>query len=242
MKLAAGEGADQFIELRFKPSAWERQGLPEQGCRVRSETFERIVAQGGQYEIDDLIYELMAWLDVTGDPQPALLTLRQMLDRHYPDDGRLTARCRFLDEFGVDRIFHVGPIDRAASLVSWQRKNWVIALAQPSSEEGRMIVGAPAPISLNVAQRIMSLSMLRFMDEPFDSFEGAQTTSRSTASYYSWEAGAVTTINWEYGLGLRLAGGNLAFCSDEVALPPSDGWLAPNQLVQMVAIAAGYLH
>ncbi len=241
MRLPEGEEAGRFTEFRFKAGAWERHGVPEQGCRVRPETLDRILSQGGHCEVDELIYELMAWLDVTDDPEPALRTLRQMLDRHYPDDGRITARCRFLDEFGVDRVFHVGPVDRATNIVSWQRKEWVIAIAQPAEEQGRMIVGAPAPISLEVAQRILSLSTLRFMDEPFNSFEGAQTTSRSTGSYYSWEAGSVTTISWEYGLGLTLENGALKFCSDQVALPPSEGWIAPNQLVQMVAIAAGYL-
>ncbi len=242
MKLPLGAGAEQFMELRLKPGAWERSGIPEEGCRVRQETFDRILSQGGQYEGDDLIYELMAWLDVTDDPEPALLTLRQMLDRHYPSDGRSSARCRFLDEFGVDRIFHVGDVDTAGRLVSWQRKSWVIALAQPASEEGRIVVAAPAPISLGVAQRILALSMLRFMDEPFDSFIGAQTTSRSTGSYYSWEAGEVTPISWEHGLGMTEDEGRLRFQTDQVEPLPEAGWLAPNQLVQMVAIAANYLH
>jgi hypothetical protein len=192
--------------------------------------------------VDDLIYGLMDWLDVTDDPEPALATLRLILDRHFPPDGRLSARCRFLDEIGVDRILHVGPIDSDEDVVAWQRRSWIIALAQPSQEEeGRMVVGAPAPISLNVAQRILSLGMTSFMMEPFDSYIGAQTMSRSTSAVYAWEAGEVTTCHWEYGLGNRVEGDHIVDCSDEVDSLPSDGWLAANQLAMQVANAAGYL-
>lgn len=47
------------------------------------------------------------------------------------------------------------------------------------------MVGAPAPISLSVAQSIHGHSIMNFMLEPFDSFEEARASSRKTGSYYS---------------------------------------------------------
>ncbi len=242
MKLPPGRDLGEFMELKFKPGSWEKNGIPSEGCRVRTATFERLMDQGGSYEIDDLIYGLMDWLDVAEDPRPALKTLRMILDRHFPPDGRTSARCRFQDEQGIDRIFRVGPVDPSADVVAWQRRSWVIALAGPDEEEpGRIVVAAPGPISLSVAQRILALGLTCFMMEPFNSYIGAQTMSRSTAAVYAWKAGEATTCHWEYGLGKRVDGREIVDCSGELDDLPKDGWLAPNQLAMMVAIAAGYL-
>ncbi len=108
-------------------------------------------------DLGHLILGLMDWLDVTEDPDPALRTLQQMLDRHYPADGRTCGRCHFLDEHGVDRVFHAGSIELDLPLVAWQRRDWIIAVAQPSTEVGRLVVGAPQPISLSTALRILSV-------------------------------------------------------------------------------------
>lgn len=232
--IPAGEDISEFVELKFKPGTWEKAGIPEQGCRIRQSTLEKLLQQKGSYETDDLILGLMDWLDVTDEPAPALETLTNLLDRHYPPDGRVTARCRFLDEFGVDRIFHAGSVDLEQPLVAWQRREWIIAAAQPAEEAGRMIVGAPRPISLDTALRILSVSMLNYMEEPFDSYVGAYTTSGSTAVFYHWEAGRVTPTRWDDGLddAARASFGGPDWNSS---------WLPPNQLAMQVAIAAGYL-
>jgi hypothetical protein len=239
MKLPSGSDIDKFMELRFKPGSWEQNGIPSEGCRVRPEIFERILSAGGNYDIDDLIHGLMDWLDVTDDPEPASQMLRMMLDYHYPPDGRATGKCRFQDENGVDQIFHVGSIDTASHVVSWQRREWVIALAQPL-EEGRMVVGAPGPVSLSVAQSILGHSFLNFMNEPYDSFEGVRATSRRTGSYYSWETGSATPIDWEYGFGRTMRDGQLTGGGYE--LPRADTWLSSNQFAVMVAIGGGYMN
>ena len=70
MRLPPGADIDKFMELRFRPGSWEQNGVPSEGCRVRTETFERILSAGGNYGIDDLICGLMDWLDVTDDPEP----------------------------------------------------------------------------------------------------------------------------------------------------------------------------
>jgi hypothetical protein len=129
-------------------------------------------------------------------------------------------------------VFHVGPIDVHQPLVAWQRRDWIIALAQPSEESGRMVVGAPQPITLNTALRILSQSMLSYMGEPFDSFVGAHTSGGSTAVFYLWDAGEVTPIRWDDGLDVQKR------ASVEACGPT---WLPPNQLAMQVAIAAGYL-
>jgi hypothetical protein len=230
----------EFIELRFKSGSWEKRGIPETGCRVRAEAFECFLSRRGEDEIQFLIYGLMDWLDVTDDPAPALTTLRQLLDRHYPPDGCGEARCYLEDEKGVSRIFHVGKVDVTGDLVAWQRRSWILALAQRAREVGRIVVSAPSPISVNVAQRILSLGLTSFMSEPFDSYAGALSCSRSTANVYSWEAGEATTCHWEYGLGKRLSSGHFVDCSDEVEPLPEEGWLSSNQLAVQVAIAGGY--
>lgn len=227
--LPTGKDIDDFAELRFKPGTWKKKGIPEEGCRVRLAAFERIVEQQGMCGIDDLILGLMDWLDVTGEPDLALTTLRQLLDRHYPPDGQTMGRCHFVDEEGVESIFHVGAIDLAAPQVAWQRRDWIIAAAQPCAEPGRMLVGAPGPISSNTALRILALSTTSYMGEPFDSWIGALTSCERTAVFYLWEAGNVTPIRWDDGL-------------DQSALAslPHSEWLSPNQLAIQVAIAGGY--
>jgi hypothetical protein len=105
-----------------------------------------------------------------------------------------------------------------------------------------MVVGAPAPISLSVAQAILSLSMLNYMYEPFDSFQGARTTSASTASYYSWDAGSSTAVAWNHGLGSKVVNGVETQHPEDVTILSGSGgaWIPATQLAQMVALAAGY--
>ena len=241
MILPLADKAAEFMELRFKSGMWESHGVPEAGCRLRTEAMERIIASGGTYQIEQLIHGLMDWLDVTDDPEPALGTLQQMLDRHYPDDGRGHARCHFAPEEGGEYIFNVArKIACDRPLVTWQRRQWIIALGAASNEPTRMIVGAPAPISLQVAQSILGHSLTSFMLEPFDSYEGARATSRKTGSYYGWAAGQATLIDWDHGLGLTMRDGELAE-DEELVRPPNGGWLPPSQLAIQVAIAGGYL-
>ena len=241
MTLPLLEEADEFIELAFKAGTWDSRGVAETGCRMRSSAMERIIADGGSYQVEQLIHGLMDWLDVTDDPEPALQTLRQMLDRHYPDDGRSQARCRFAPEDGGDFIFDVArQMDCDAPIVAWQRRQWVVAVASAGAEDGRMLVGAPAPISLAVARSIHGHALVSFMLEPFDSLEAARATSGKTGSYYSWEAGQATLVDWQHGLGKTMRD-NALIVSEALAGPPEGGWLAPNHLAIQVAIAEGYV-
>jgi hypothetical protein len=226
----------------MKPGSWEKHGIPEHGCRVRTAAFEDMIARGGTYDADELIRGLMDWLDVTDAPAPAVDTLRMMIDRHYPPDGRKQATCRFVDENGVDRSFIVGGVDPALELVTWQRDNLVFALGQASaSERGRIVVAAPLPLPLSAALRILGIGMERFMDAPFDSFAGAVTMSGSTGNFYAWERGELTTSHWPHGLGRRVEKGCVVDCSDELHPLPTGSWLPPCQVAMLVAIAAGYL-
>ncbi len=231
--LPAAKDVDAFIELRFKPGSWKASGIPEVGCRVRISTLDRLLQQQGASYINELILGLMDWLDVTDQPAPALLTLRRLLNRHHPEDGYQTGRCCFRDEYGVDRTFHVGPIELSLPLVTWQRRDWIVAAAQPSAEAGRIVVGAPQPISLKTALHILSVAHLNDMGEPFDSFVGAQTSCGRTGTFYSWEVGEVTPIRWDAGLD-EDASASLKRGRPEAV------WLPPNQLALQVAIAAGY--
>ncbi|NTZ43209.1 hypothetical protein G7A66_08920 [Altererythrobacter sp. SALINAS58] len=231
----------EFMELRMKPGTWQAHGIPEKGCWIRRSRLEEMLAGGGEYDADELIYSLMDWLDVTDDPLPALATLSRLLDRHYPPDGRTHATCHFADETGGDRRFLIGAVDKASALVTWQRDNLIFALGQASSaERGRIVIAAPRPLPLNAAQRILGLGMQNFMMEPFDSFQGAITLSGATGNFYAAENGEVTTCYWPHGLGIREQNGQAVDCLHELHPLPSAGWLAPNQIAMLVGIAAGY--
>ena len=233
MKVPAACDIGAFVDLKFKAGSWEKSGLPEEGCRMRHAALEQLLAHKGAYGPDDLIRGLMDWLDVTDEPLPALTTLRMLLDRHYPADHRSSGRCCFVDEQGMERMFHVGTVDWRQPLIAWQRREWIIAAGQPSTAQGRIIIGAPGPLSLKTAQKILSISMLGYMGEPFDSFEGGLTAASGTGVFYLWERGEVTPTRWDHGL-------------DEQALKSlhSPGttlsWLPSNQLAMQVAIAANY--
>lgn len=243
LKLRRVAGADEFIELSMKPGSWERNGIPEHGCWMRKSSFEEIIASGGQYDADDIIRGLMDWLDVTDDPLPAIATLRKMLDRHYPADDRTSATCHFADENGVDRRFMVGPIDLEAELVTWQRDSFIFALGQPSTDEpGRIVIGAPYPLPLDAALKVLGLAMVSFMEAPFDSFAGAIRLAGSTGNFYALDRGELTTHHWPHGLGRRERERQIFDCSDELyPLPTPDEWLAPRQVAMLVGVASGYL-
>lgn len=236
MILTLGRGADEFMELHFKSGSWEKSGIPERGVRVRTSWFEKVLDQGGHYHADDFIYGLMDWLDVTDDPELALETLSAMLDRHYPPDGRTSARVKFADVDGCVSTFHAGEIDYSKELVAWHRSEWVIAVAQPSEEAGRMVVGASAPISLTVAQRILFLSAMYLEGQPFDSFNGAILM----AGRASAQDGETHARAWRDGLGWVVENEERTQAAD-VHYPDSNIWLPVRQLAMQVAIAAGYV-
>jgi hypothetical protein len=241
LRLQPGREAGEFIELALKPGSWERHGIPEQGCWIRSSSFAKALSKGGASDADDLIHGLMDWLDVTDDPLPAIATLRQLLDRHYPPDGRCSATCHFADETGGDRRLLVGEIAKGAELVSWQRDGLAFALGQAStSEPGRIVIAAPFPLPLSAALRILALAKQTDMEAPFDSFHGGVTMSGATTNFYAWERGELTTCHWPHGLGMRKRGDQILDCSHELYPLPEAGWLAPNQIAMLVAIAAGY--
>lgn len=241
MKLRAGNQLAEFAELRMKPGIWATHGIPERGCWIRANALEEMLAAGGGYDADELIYGLMDWLDVTDDPLPAFATLGKLLDRHYPPDGRTHATCHFADEAGVDRRFLIGAVETGSALVTWQRDNLIFALGQASTAEpGRIVIAAPRPLPLTAALRILGLGMKTFMTEPFDSFQGAITMSGATGNFYAFERGELTTCYWPHGLGIRERNGQVEDCSDEIHPLPPAGWLAPNQIAMLVGIAAGY--
>ncbi len=238
MRLSPSDKAGEFAELQFKPGTWLQQGIPERGCRMRLSMLERLIAGGGAYDNDELIYGLMDWLDVTDDPVPALTTLKLMLDRHYPADGRTHARCHFADATGPEHIFHAAiNLDCTGPIVSWQRRQWVIAFARASDEQGRMAVAAPAPLSLDAAKSIFAHSMTTYMLEPYDSFAGAWASCGRTANFYCLERGQVTANCWKKGLGVHEQDGQLV---RDPAYLPITTWLPPRQLAMQVAIALGF--
>ena len=76
--------ADDFVELRFKPGTFAAKGIPERGCWIQTSTLDRIIAEGGQLEVEDLVADLMKWLMVTPDRHAALTTLGIIAHRHGP--------------------------------------------------------------------------------------------------------------------------------------------------------------
>ena len=240
MKLPTKQGIDEFIELRFKARCWDLIGIPERGCRIRQSSLEQARARGGRILPVDLIKGLMDWLDFTDDVAPALMTLRQLLNRHYPPERQAHARCHFVDEHGTDRLFLAGRVNPERPLVAWQRREWIVALAQPAVETSRMVVAAPQPLSLDAARSILAHSTCNYMNEPYDSFRGAQTSAGGTGAFYGWIEGAVTPIRWDDGLDTH----TLAQLGKLGSMPSSNSpwWLSTNQLAVQVAIAGGFLN
>ena len=73
---------DDFVELRFKPGTWAAKGFPEQGCWIRTSTLDRIISEGGQLGVKDLIADLLEWLAVTPDRDAVMTTLHLLARRH----------------------------------------------------------------------------------------------------------------------------------------------------------------
>lgn len=232
--------ADSFVTLRFKPLACMEQRIPVADYPVRRAVLDTALETGQPLSVDELIRELMKWLDVTDTPEPANDTLLRLLHLHYPPDGRQEASCEFEDENAVRRRFWVGAIDQNAPLIAWQRGEQVMAFAQPSfSEPGRMVVAAPRPISARVAEAIVGHSLITWMLEPHDAFASAKHAAGRTASFYALDAGATAIIPWDEGYGQRLQSGTIVQDITAQPLPPSGDWLTPNQLAMMVAIGSG---
>jgi hypothetical protein len=147
-------------------------------------------------------------------------------------------RCAFDDQQGPAHTFHAATnIDCSGQTVTWQRGDWMIALACRSDEPGRLLVGAPAPLSLDVARSIHAHSQVSFMGEPYDSFAAARVSCGNAANFYRREAGAVSRHWWEHGLGMIEQDGKRV---RDPAYPPITSWLSPNQLAMQVAIAEGF--
>lgn len=82
---AAESGADEFLELRFRPGTWARQGIPEEGCWIRVKDLETMLEAGGSFTPSQLAHCLLDWLAVTDDRMSAKSTLSRLLDRQFPD-------------------------------------------------------------------------------------------------------------------------------------------------------------
>lgn len=230
--------ADEFVELHLKPAVLAERGLPDGAYPIRRETLESLIASGGDVQIHDMLRGLMDWLDETDEPEQATDLIREILRVHFPDNGERKASCTFQSEYGHLHRFLIGKVDPSAPVIAWQRRQWLMMVAAPSTAEpGRLLVAAPRAISRRTAQSVVNLSCPIYMGEPTDSFAMAVASSRGTSSVYSWERGQTTLIGWEYGLGARIIDGELRHAPN---LLPDHEWLAPNQLAVLVAIGADY--
>ena len=71
-----------FAELRFKPGTWAAKGFPEQGCWIRTTTLGRIIDNGGELEIKDVIADLLDFLPIAPDRDEVWTTLSLIAHRH----------------------------------------------------------------------------------------------------------------------------------------------------------------
>ena len=72
----------EFGLLRFKPEALHALGVPITEYRLRHTEFERIIGEGGQLDVTDLIRGLMDWLDVTDERTQIINALRGHMAEH----------------------------------------------------------------------------------------------------------------------------------------------------------------
>ena len=73
-----------FVELRFEPGTWGDKGFREQGCWVRTATLDRVLEQGGELDIQDVIADLLDWLTIAPNRGDVLVTLS------LPDEAIVT--------------------------------------------------------------------------------------------------------------------------------------------------------
>lgn len=98
MKIQRLEDAGNFGALHFRDGSWEKHGIPENGCMLRNSVLMELMQHGRSLRVEEVILGLMDWLDVTDDPDPALSTLKRILDRHFPNDGHAHAHCALADD------------------------------------------------------------------------------------------------------------------------------------------------
>ncbi|WP_221796344.1 hypothetical protein [Aquisediminimonas sediminicola] len=236
------DDVDAFTWLQFTSAALEAMELPLGKYPIRTSRMEESIQRGGNLSVPDLMRGLMDWMDVTDDPVSTSHSLRQILDRYFPDNGETAPSFTFENEHGGKFRFGLGIVDQAQPLVAWQRRQWVVAIGCPRKiEPGRMTLAAPGPITLRVAQSIIGHAALIDIGGPIDSYETARASSRRTGSFYNWESTAATIVDWEFGYAITDRDGVLEPNDAMVALPPAHEWLCPHQLATLIAIGNGYL-
>jgi hypothetical protein len=231
-------GADSFTELRLKPAALCEHGLCDFAYPVRMATLKRMLFGQTALSIELLILGLMDWLDVTEAPLEPLAVLRTLIDRWVPPDTECEGRCDYVGADGSRRRFYVGAVDCRQAIVTWQRREWVVAAAATAIEPGRMVVAAPTPLTLAAATSILNHASVSFMELPVDSIVEVQVSSGRTGAYYRWAAGEITCCSWEHGLGWTHEDHELRFDAAYRPIIDAPDWLAPNQVAAQIALVA----
>ena len=239
MILPKQDKQNEFGALRLKPEALIALGVPVTEYHLRSSDLDRIICEGGQIGVTDLIRGLMDWLDVTDEPAHALELLRTIMDTHFPPDRQSSGSCEFVSEHGHRHRFHVGPVDLAGPCLAWQRREWMLAYAgRCDAEPRRLVVAAPGPISLATAHSIYNHTTPVDMGEPADCFARALTSGGRFGTFYSWEAGTLTIIPYANGFDDER---NCSALQNGRIVPPVDqNRMAPNQIAAQVAIGNGF--
>ncbi|MGE4303221.1 MAG: hypothetical protein AB7E24_04230 [Novosphingobium sp.] len=223
--------AEKFAHMLFREEACRSVGIPYVRYPVPIDKFCAGVGEERKVAVEDLLLGLMQWLDVTDELDPPLAIARQILDTHYPADGKQQGSCVLEDENGVRSSFYIEPIRMDEPLVAWQREDHIFAFAQPShTVPGRAAIGAPGVFSESVARSILGHAMTSFMQEPYDSYVGLQHSVGRTAAYYARDAGRTALMPWDSGLETPIG----------LLSPGKIDWLAPNQVAILVGLANGY--
>ena len=198
-----GFDAGLVSELRLKPEALARYGLPDIFYPVPVDLIGEVMDNSGELPFAELLYALQLhsapgtaeWEKL----EPGLARLAELLT---PDDERANVAAA-ADEWWLE----IGPVDLDGPIVTIQRRDKLIA-AISSREDGRLRAATYRPLDAKSASTLVNLGQ---RPRPEDgtvcmrpsNWEYALDCSAGTGQYYAFERGEAYLTYWEHGLGLR---------------------------------------
>ncbi len=216
-------------ELRFKPDALARYGLPDIAYPLPVNLLAEVLAHDGELPLAAMLHGLQLsagreaadWRAL----EPALDRLAQLL---APDDTREKVSASS-DEWWLE----IGPVDLGGKLVTLQRGSTLIAAIEPR-EDGRLRVAAYRPLDERAAALLTALSRtphpVHGVNMRENNWEYALDCSAANGNHYSHAQGVVYLSFWEKGLGVSWDGSELAEWKDQCSAAPRRPALVATEL------------
>lgn len=190
-------------ELRLKPEALARYGLPDIFYPVPVDLIGEVMDNRGELPFAEMLYALQLhsapgnadWEEL----EPGLARLAELLT---PDDERPIIAAA-ANEWWLE----IGPVDLDGPLVTIQRRDQLIAAISPR-EDGRLRAATYRPLDAKSASTLVGLARRPHPEDGTvcmrsSNWEYALDCSAGAGQYYAFERGEAHLTYWEHGLGLR---------------------------------------